>query len=115
MDDLPFRGQTFLVATSEDLADKVARAGGRKEAAQFHSQRFAWFHRRTTRTWTAGFASGGRWIGWSSPVPTASRRSSTGRGPPPWTWPAPRGRARPQAPRQNRPLGQRAWRGALAA
>src|SRR2546426_7087437 len=33
MDDLPFRGQTFLVATSEDLADKVARAvrerGGR--------------------------------------------------------------------------------------
>ncbi len=26
MDDLPFRGQTFLVATSEDLADKVARA-----------------------------------------------------------------------------------------
>src|SRR3989449_3011050 len=33
MDDLPFRGQTFLVATSEDLSDKVARAvrerGGR--------------------------------------------------------------------------------------
>jgi len=33
MDDLPFRGQTFLVATSEDLADRVARAvrekGGR--------------------------------------------------------------------------------------
>jgi len=26
MDDLPFRGQTFLVATSEDLVDKVARA-----------------------------------------------------------------------------------------
>src|SRR3989442_3390391 len=33
MDDLPFRGQTFLVATSEDLSDKVAQAvrerGGR--------------------------------------------------------------------------------------
>ena len=26
MDDLPFRGQTFLVATSEDLVEKVARA-----------------------------------------------------------------------------------------
>src|SRR5712691_76729 len=26
MDDLPLRGQTFLVATSEDLAGKVARA-----------------------------------------------------------------------------------------
>jgi uroporphyrinogen-III synthase len=26
MDDLPFRGQTFLVVTSEDLADKVARS-----------------------------------------------------------------------------------------
>src|SRR3989442_13706224 len=26
MDDLPFRGQTFLVATSEDLVDKVAGA-----------------------------------------------------------------------------------------
>src|SRR3989442_14419986 len=26
MDDLPFHGQTFLVATSEDLVEKVARA-----------------------------------------------------------------------------------------